>query len=181
MQVFFSGSDYRRYLDLLAERCALHGLVVWTYCLMPNHVHLVAVPESPQGLARPIAEAHQIYAWRMNSANGWTGHLWQQRFASFPMDETHLYFAVRYVLLNPVRAGLVSRPEDWRYSSVATHLHGRSDPLVDPRPMAERIDDWAGYLAVHESDDVVSLLRKHSRSGRYLGRPSQCLELKAPA
>lgn len=172
LRVFSSDTEYRLYLRLLAEQCTKHGLEVWSYCLMPNHVHLVAVPGASSGLAAPIGEAHRAYAWRINRKHDWTGHLWQERFRSFPMDETHLFFAVRYVLLNPVRANLVQRAEEWPYSSARAHLMGRADPLVDREPMADRIDDWRAYLASGESDDLLKRLRRHSRTGRPLGNLS---------
>jgi len=74
---------------------------------MPNHVHLIVVPLSPESLRRAIGEAHRRYTRWINFREGWRGHLWQVRFASFLMDEDHLLTAARYVELNPVRAGLV--------------------------------------------------------------------------
>ena len=109
-ETFFSDEDYEAYLDLMAEWCEREGVEVWAYCLMPNHVHLVAVPSSEDALRRGIAEAHRRYSRRINFREGWRGHLWQGRFASFPMDDAHLYLATRYVELNPVRARLVRAP-----------------------------------------------------------------------
>ena len=81
---------------------------------MPNHVHLIAVPATQEGLPRAIGEAHRRYTRHVNFREGWRGHLWQERFASFPMDENHLLAAVRYVEMNPVAAGLVDVPEEYR-------------------------------------------------------------------
>ena len=103
---FFNEADYAAYLELMSEWCWRCGVAVWAYCLMPNHVHLIVVPESEDGLRRGIGEAHRRYSRRINFREGWRGHLWQGRFASFPMDERHLMLAVRYVELNPVRAKL---------------------------------------------------------------------------
>lgn len=180
LPVFFADRHYRLYIRLLAEQCAAHRLGVWAYCLMPNHVHLIVVPNRPDGLWRPLAAAHQAYAWRVNRAKGWSGHLWQERFASFPMDETHLYSAVRYVLLNPVRAGFVRRPESWPFSSANAHLSGERDELLDPRPMNDLIDDWESYLSATVSRSSAALLRKHARSGRPLGRPSWLQKMAEP-
>ena len=85
---FFLDDDYRAYLSLMAEWCGRHGAHVWAYCLMPNHVHLIVVPEAADGLRRAIGEAHRRYTRLINFREGWRGHLWQERFASFPMDET---------------------------------------------------------------------------------------------
>ena len=103
---------------------------MWAYCLMPNHVHLIAVPATEEALRLALGEAHRRYTRRVNFREGWRGHLWQGRFASFPLDNAHLYLAARYVELNPVRAGLVKRPEAYRWSSAGAHLRGRDDELV---------------------------------------------------
>ncbi|MGZ3382632.1 MAG: transposase [Isosphaeraceae bacterium] len=92
---------------------------------MPNHVHLIVVPQSAESLRRAIGEAHRRYTRRINVREGWRGHLWQGRFASFVMDEDHLLTAAQYVELNPVRAGLVQAPSCYRWSSAAAHLRGR--------------------------------------------------------
>ena len=87
---FFGADDYAAYREIMAEWCARYGVDIWAYCLMPNHVHLVAVPDSVEGLRRAIGEAHRRYTRRVNAREDWTGHLWQGRFASYPMDESHL-------------------------------------------------------------------------------------------
>ncbi|MCF6322623.1 MAG: transposase, partial [Rhizobiaceae bacterium] len=97
---------------------------------MPNHVHLVLVPHDEDGLRRALGEAHRRYTNHINSRENWRGHLWQERFHSYPMDETHLLEAVRYIELNPVRAGLAKHARDWRWSSARAHLDGSDDGLV---------------------------------------------------
>jgi len=169
MRVFFSAADYRHYRRLLAAMARRYELGIWAYCLMPNHVHLVGVPSTETRLARPIGEAHRRYALAINRRQGWTGHLWQERFASFPMDEVHLLAAVRYILLNPVRAGLVQHPAEWAYSSARAHLDGEPDPLVDTGPLARRVDDWRSYLTAQLADEEVHSLRQHTSTGRPLG------------
>ncbi len=168
MQVFLSEDDYRLYTRILGNQARRHALDIWAYCLMPNHVHLIVVPSGEQGLARPLGQAHQQYALEVNRQNRWTGHLWQERFASFPMDETHLLAALRYVLLNPVRAGLVEAAVDWPYSSARAHVLDQTDPLVNCRPGAERIDNWTVFLN-EPIDDVIEAFRRHGRIGRPLG------------
>ena len=92
---------------------------------MPNHVHLIAVPESEDGLRRGIGEAHRRYSRMINFREGWKGHLWQGRFSSFPMDEGYLLAATRYIEMNPVRAHLADTPEGWPWSSARAHLAGK--------------------------------------------------------
>jgi putative transposase len=167
--VFFRESDYRTYLRLLAAWCSKCGVEVWAYCLMPNHVHLVVVPAAESGLARAIGEAHRRYTAMVNRREGWSGYLWQGRFASYPMDETYLLAAVRYTELNPVRAGLVSAPEDYRWSSAKAHLRKRNDMLIRVKPMLERCPDWRELLAAGPDSTDVMLIRRHTRTGRPLG------------
>ena len=112
-QTFFSDEDYQTYIDLMAEWCAHFNVEIWSYCLMPNHTHLIAVPATSQGLASAIGEAHRRYARMVNFREGWRGYFWQGRFASFILDEHHLLAAARYIEQNPVRAGLVKRAEEY--------------------------------------------------------------------
>src|SRR5688572_31303594 len=88
----------------------------------PNHVHLILVPADADGLRGALAEAHRRYSRRINFAHGWTGYLWQGRFASYPMDDAHLIAAIRYVERNPVEAQLVAEADDWEWSSARAHL-----------------------------------------------------------
>jgi putative transposase len=111
-QTFFGEADIDAYIALMAEHCAAARVAVWAYCLMPNHVHLILVPETETGLRDALGPAHRRYTMAVNAREGWTGWLWQGRFASCPLDEPHLVAAARYVELNPVRAGLVERPGD---------------------------------------------------------------------
>jgi putative transposase len=169
MQVFFCNDDYRDYLRILSAQAIGHALDVWAYCLMPNHVHLIAVPFSREGLARPLGEAHRLYAIQINRRQGWTGHLWQERFSSFPIDETRLLGALRYVLLNPVRAGLAATAADWPFSSARAHLAGAPDQLVNVRPTARLISNWKDFLDVDADSVEIEEFRRHGRIGRPLG------------
>ena len=99
-KTFFTKEDYSAYLNLMADWCGQFGVEIWAYCLMPNHVHLIAVPEREDSLAQAIGEAHRRYTRRINFRKGWRGHLWQGRFSSYPMDDVYLMAAVRYVELN---------------------------------------------------------------------------------
>ena len=102
-QTFFCDEDYEYYLELMGQWCTVHQVEIWAYCLMPNHVHLIAVPQSPDGLRLAIGEVHRRYTRMVNFREGWRGHLWQGRFASFVLDEPYVLTAARYVELNPVR------------------------------------------------------------------------------
>ena len=138
MKTFLRDADYETYLALLTTWCGEAGTKIWAWCLMPNHVHLILVPRDEDGLRSALAQTHRRYTRKINAREGWQGHLWQERFHSFPMDEAHLLAAVRYVELNPVRAGLVKRPEQWRWSSAKAHRQGREDGVTALAPMLRR-------------------------------------------
>ena len=172
-QTFFEDEDYQAYLDLMAEWCDRCGVEVWAYCLMPDHVHMIAVPAQKNSLARAIGEAHRRYTRMIHFREGWRGYLWQGRFASFPMDTEHLRAAARYVELNPVRAKLVRAPWRWRWSSAAAHLSGEDDVLVKTGPLLQRAGcTWRDFLAAGLSETDAELLRRHERTGRPLGSDS---------
>ena len=174
-QTFFNDGDYRFYLYLMREWSSRCGLSVWAYCLMPNHVHLIVVPTSEDGLRRGIGEAHRRYTERVNRREGWTGHLWQGRFSSFVMDEPYLMAAARYVEMNPVRVGLVAQPEGWPWSSACAHVAGRPDALARFDWLGERtagwVCSWREYLL--RTDEIATSigreLRRHESTGRPLG------------
>jgi putative transposase len=146
--VFFKEGDYQLYLRLMTEECRKSGVRIWAYCLMPNHVHLLAVPETETALTAAIGEGHRRYTWLINRREGWTGHLWQGRYGSEPLaDDAALFTVVRYIERNPVEAGLVARPQDWPCSSARAHLGGPVDPLLDDAELRAMVPDWAAFLA----------------------------------
>jgi putative transposase len=169
METFFAEADYREYLFLMAEWCNRCKVQVRSYCLMPNHVHLIVVPETEEELRRGIGEAHRRYTRYINNQKGWKGHLWQGRFASFPMDESYLIATAHSIELNPVRAGLVKRPEDYKWSSAKAHLQGEDDILVRVGPLLEIVPAWNALLSSDLSEKDYETLRRHERSGRPLG------------
>ncbi len=168
-QTFFSFADYQVYLELMAEWCAQAGIEIWAYCLMPNHVHLIAVPQEADSLRRGIAEAHRRYTRHINFREGWRGYLWQGRFASFPMDDHYLLAAARYIELNPVRAHLTEHPGDYPWSSALAHLTGQDDILVKAQPLLELMPDWVDFLQIQSQPEDITAIKKHSTTGRPLG------------
>jgi putative transposase len=168
-QTFFSDEDYQAYIDFMAQWCNQFNVEIWCYCLMPNHTHLIAVPETSDGLASAIGEAHRRYARKVNLREGWRGYFWQGRFASFVLDETHLLAAARYIELNPVRAGLVKRPEEYRWSSCRAHLRLVKDSLVAVEPLLAYVDKWDEFLHYPVDPDQRDMFQKHERTGRPLG------------
>ncbi len=168
--IFFEDGDHEIYLDLLAEQTLKADVAVWAYCLMPNHVHLILKPARADDLGRAVGETHRRYTNFINARGRWTGHLFQSRFASVVLDDSHLIRAVCYVSLNPVRARLVSRPEEWKWSSVRAHLAGIDDGLVKVRPVLNRIPHLKALLEAGADEDF-SDLRRAETTGRPLGAP----------
>ncbi len=177
--VFFGDDDYRDYKALLAEGCARAGVAIWAYCLMPNHVHLILVPGDADGLRAALSEAHRRYSRGVNFREGWRGYLWQGRFASAPMDEGHLMEAARYVELNPVRAGLAARPQDWPWSSARAHLAGRDDGVARVAALLERESQWAAFLDAGLAPEAHAAIRSAERTGRPLGGAAFTARLEA--
>lgn len=168
MDVFFSERDRMNYVKLLAEQGQIHGVRYLAWCLMSNHVHLVVIPDSESSLARGIGEAHRRYTLAINKRKGWRGYLFQGRFYSCPVEPTQILGVVRYVLRNPVRAGLVEHACDYNWSSAAWLAEERAkDALVHERGPLVEIQNWRSFLDLDEASEEQ--IRKHTRTGRPLG------------
>src|SRR5258708_15316080 len=122
--VFFSPQDRHVYLGLLQEYSVHYQLRILGYCLMTNHVHLVVLPTHDDSLAKTMRELHGRYARYRNAIERGTGHLWQNRYYSCAFEGVRMASVMRYVELNPVRAGLVRCAEDFAWSSALIHLGG---------------------------------------------------------
>ena len=168
--LFLFDDDYALYRDLLAERCRANGVACWAYCLMPNHVHLILTPSTPEGLSRAVGEAHRRYTAYFNARARVTGHLFQGRFASAAMDEDHLLAAVRYLALNPVRAGLARHAADWPHASVPAHLAARDDGFVEVAPLLGRVARFADLCDAGSAELPASAFES-ANNGRPMGSP----------
>jgi putative transposase len=168
--VFIARGDYQRYLNLLKEYSTSRGLGVVAYCLMPNHVHLVAIPYQADSLASVLKPVHLRLAQYVNWTHSMTGRRWQGRFFSCPLDDRHTATAVRYVELNPVRAGLVREAESYHWSSAAAHAGLRADNVltVDARKLVGA-GDWRAWLRETDEDELIQRLRLSTRTGRPFG------------
>jgi len=168
-QTFFGDADYALYRDLLADSCRASEVEVWSWVLMPNHVHLILTPRDEDGIRRALAPVHRRYAGEVHARLRRTGHFWQGRFGAVAMDEEHLAAAVRYVVLNPVRARLVERAVDWRWSSAHAHLSGQEDGVTTLSPVRDRFPDFAAFIADEAAPDATERLRRAESIGRPLG------------
>jgi len=154
----------------MRDACKAHRTFIWSYSLMDNHVHHIAVPEREDSLAKTIKEAHGDYSKYFNTKYAVVGHAWQAHFKSFPMDWDYCRNAIRYVERNPVRAGMVKHAEDYLWSSAAAHCGLRDDPLLSGEcPLVADIVDWAEWLRSPEDEAIETAIRRHTRTGRPLG------------
>jgi putative transposase len=171
--VFYNDVDRQTYLRLLARSAAEHRMNIQAYCLMGNHVHLVAVPQRADSLARALGRAHADFARYRNVSDGSCGHVWQSRYFSCPLDWAHLWRAIAYVERNPVRAGMVEAAEEYRWSSARARLGGPgTEAFLDLGEWWGRYDPprWREVLgsAVDEAA-FQRQLRDASIRGRALG------------
>ena len=173
METFFCDEDYQEYLSLLEHWCGEFDVRIWAYCLMPNHVHLILVPSTAYGLRGAVAEVHRRYTRMINFREKWRGCLWQGRFASFVMSEKHLMGATRYVERNPVKANLVERAEDWRWSSAAAHCGGEVDSPAECDWLRDRTAGmsvtWSEHLSWTDEAELAAMMRQRESTGRPLG------------
>ena len=167
--VFFSDEDKGLYYEILLQEKEKAKIAVWAYCMMSNHVHLVAVPEIKTSLAKGIGEAQRKYSRIINIRFDWQGHLWQERYKSYPMGEDYLYSAVRYIERNPVRAGIVEKAEDYSWSSAKAHVYGENDELLSDFYLTSKIPDWSFYLSKETDESDIKLFRSHAHCGLPLG------------
>jgi putative transposase len=168
--VFIEHYDRQDYFANLRARCLTWGLKIVGYCLMTNHIHLVAIPSDLNSISKAIQIAHSRYSLNFNLRHSRSGHLWESRFFSCPLDDTHLISTLLYVDRNPVRAGLVSDPRKYQWSSAQAHL-GKNDPadLID-QDAWQRLSSLSDYPDLLQQDDDLFFLNEIRLSTR-LGTP----------
>lgn len=172
MDIFSADDDRREYLGFMAEEGDRFGVSFLAWCLMTNHVHLLAQPREEDSLACAIGEAHRRYTRRKNFAEGVRGYLFQGRFGSCVLDQQHLLAAGRYVERNPVRAKLVGDAKEYPWSSCRFHCGlTEHDPLIREKYLPTMVDDWEAFVGQwdNEGDKV---LRMGTRTGRPVGDDS---------
>ena len=181
--VFFADSERDFYLSLQSKYFALWQVQCAGYALMTNHTHHVLVPARPDSLARGVGRLNNDYARWHHIQRNLTGHLWQNRFFSCPMDEDYFWKALRYVELNPVRAGLVKCAWEWPWSSALAHVTGVDDTgLLDMDIWRRRFtgDQWKAYLEEGLEDTITNdILQLATRTGHPLGSEEFIVHLEA--
>ena len=167
--IFNSDEDYKIYLDWFKEYTDKYKLDVLAYCLMSNHIHFIVVPKRKESLSRVYNTLHMRYAQYINRIREERGHLWQGRFYSCLLDEGHLYRAIRYVERNPVRAGMVNKAWEYRWSSARYHtgIDKRGIILLSKSfDMGKK--EWMEYLS-ESDDDMVNEIRLKTQRGLAVG------------
>ena len=180
-KVFKDDTDNRKYLNWVQEYSEKYKLSILAYCLMPNHIHFIAIPHKEDSLAKTFNTAHMRYAQYANKKMQRSGHLWQGRFFSCILDETYLIAAIRYVERNPVRAKLVDMPWNWIWSSAAAHIQ-KGTSLIRLENIFNIIDmdasEWKEYIESKEEESIIDSMKKHTLVGRPLGTGGFIEDLK---
>lgn len=172
MTVFHSRQDRLTYLSLLRSQSTLSNLPVLAYCLMDNHIHLVVVPETPSDLAEVMQRVHGRYAQYLNARRDRCGHVWQNRYSSCPLGPGHLWTALRYVELNPVRARMVRGAREYEWSSAEAHLSGQDRFRIADMGFwreAGGLEGWRRLLGEPETEEDAKALRRSTYAGQPFG------------
>jgi len=167
-QVFFDDADHVAYLEALTHYTQIYHLDIWAYCLMPNHIHLLAVPHTPVGLARGVGMTNLRYSRYFNRRHFRSGHIWQNRFYSCIVDtDAYLWAVARYIENNPVSAGLTTTASDYRWSSVHHHLGETEDVLLKSSTWLDQggRDDYRRFLS-EEDESLTKMISQATTSGR---------------
>ncbi len=170
--LFYSDKDRRAYLEILADQARKCKLDILAYCLMRDHVNLVAIPRRRNALANAVGRTSFSYTNYINNRRNRDSQVWRGRFQSCALDGKYLKIAVRNVECQPVYEGLVRKPEKYRWSSASAHISGKDqfDILaMDVWPPKRTIKNWADLLAGNLSVDVREKLRTYTQTGRPLG------------
>ncbi|MCG8632698.1 MAG: transposase [Desulfobacterales bacterium] len=169
-QTFFDTEDYAAYFEIITESTRSHGVDILAYCLMPDHVHLIAVPGERDALSKCLRTAHGRYTRYINQRTGSRGQFWQGRYASHLLDSQYLIACTRYIEINPVKREYVDQPEDWQWSSAKAHMAKCDDALVKTGPLLEKVKTgWKAFLSEPRPPEEADLFYSHEKSGRPLG------------
>jgi putative transposase len=165
--VFYTLQDRQRYLELLSQYASSNSLDIVAYCLMTNHIHLVAIPRRPDSMSRTVQTVHMRHTQAINLEKQWSGHLWHSRYFSTALDDRYFVQAIRYVEQNPVRAGLVRNAVDYPWSSAGFHcgMTDKSDILHVAKNLDEIFDGWESFLNEIPDKEVIEILRRRTMTG----------------
>lgn len=169
--IFLNYKDYEKYLSFLSRYSEEKGAAVFVYCLMPNHVHLLVTPSGEEALAKMMQGVTLCYTQYFNREKGRTGRLWECRYHSTVIDgERYLWAVSRYIENNPVRAGIVKKPEDYPYSSAKAHILGRRSQLLN-EPLFDKseLNEYRRFMKLEEDKKILEEIRRQTKLGKPLG------------
>lgn len=168
-KIFFEKADFETYIDLLREQCDDKDVAILSYCLLPNQIHLVAVPRSETALAAAIGETHRRYTVHINAKNSWRGHLFQDRFFSYAMDDRFMLRAARFIENLPVVSGIAPKAENYLWSSARCHVRLAENPLIKNKTVLKIMPDWIAFLDRPMDPQEMENIRLHLQTGRPRG------------
>ena len=169
--VFFDDEDRQFYCHTLIRYSRRYDLEIWSYCLMTNHIHLLVVPKREDSLSRGIGIANLLYTQYLNRKLGNSGRVWQNRFFSCAVEsDAYLWSVVRYIVQNPVKAGIVPTAESYSWSSASAHISGAANKVLSTASWlgAEHREQFREFVTA-PSDEEDMLIRKKTSTGRPLG------------
>ena len=167
MNIFFKHEDYEYYKELLYIQSKIHNIKIISYCLMTNHVHIIAIPKDRESLSKAIGETHRLYTRKINFEQKVKGHLFQERFYSTPLDEQHFLYALRYVEQNPVKAFMVKYPWDYKYTSCLKRLNlVEEDKLLSNYALIDNIINYKEFLEKTTNDKII---QEKTKTGKPCG------------
>lgn len=175
-KIFTDDADREKYLTFIGVESKRHGLKILAYCLMSNHIHFIAVPNTADSMGKVFKYANMRYSQYYNKKIGVGGHLFQGRFYSCVMDERHTIACARYIERNPMRTKMVDKPYDWKWSSARVHcgMDGRDElgvnSLFDYVDYVDNdIRDWQKFIEEPDNIEEIKKIREQTRKGRPLG------------
>lgn len=172
-KIFSSDADYKKYIALLRDEAKRYYLTVVAYCLMPNHVHLIGIPQKEDSMGKVFKYVNMKYSQYYNKKMHVSGHLFQGRFFSCIIDEQHTIACVRYIERNPVRARMVNNPCLWESSSAKVHCEVNKYDELGVNKLFDYIEynqkDWKKFIELSDNPDEIKQIRESTRKGRPLG------------
>lgn len=175
-----SDADRLVYLALLRSHCRTQRLSLVGYCLMSNHIHMIVVPRRTEALRLALKHTHGLYVACFSARHASSGHLWQGRYVFCALDEPHLWAALRYAELSPVRARITGAPQDYAWSSARAHCGQEEAPPwleTDDFRAAWSVQRWREYLSEEATEKEADAVRACTHTGRLPGSPSFVAEL----
>lgn len=170
-QLFFTDEDYSTFIAILAEACTACNVMVWCYCLMPDHVHLIALPERESAIDDALDTAIRRYTESLKKKSAPLVPLFKKKAARHLLDETYLIRCARYVEINAVKRDYVTTAEAWPWSSTKAHINGQDDILVTVAPLLDRIQQtWSDFLDTPIPSQEADLFYAHELSGKPMAK-----------